>query len=1109
MRLSFVFVVLITLPQPLTDIFISNQQLSPSPVGKLRFEKPASTSEVAEDKENEPVKHMSPQKLSQLPRHETSDLGYQETAARGSPSRSAPPLPPRSPRRVPHDYHPNTSQQRNQGTTPPPMEDTKDTEDSFVSADEPPASKLAVEATAREKEQDIDNSQAQHVGLDSQDADPRTVSYQFSVSAETDAGMQEAVEHVENTSLGKADFPDKPSSPSETSSPERPIIRKKSSLNLASLPPRDPLTTKKSFGSTAAQGTARDSTRGFSMIRNSFLNRNKQSDGHDLTKEEENDLEVVSSESMDEADEHLSQQLDSSKMHNKTSTQRLHERINMLGKTNTSKPSKSNLTTVNATGASQKVEHAKPTIASYTSENNNKDEDWITPVTGIENNMNHSRGDKNFEPQNDVPEVPNLPTAPAKYSDLGYAAVESTTPAGSPSKWTGDGPLSASKAKFQSFLRSAKGMFASSAAASAQAKLETMSPGPSRAKNASKQPTASSGVDLTHPAGVSASSRKRSASQGPLRDDIGMVNEGPPSKRRSSQRLVERHATENDKAGMILSDQQLSVDAAKSTVGKAELDKSQHYGSEPAGIMQPPQRQAAKALDQANKPSEMKRPEQLVKANSSSKAKPGQISIMVPSMRPQFGANSTGPKASAPPGPPILSSSTTKPVLTKKASEVSMRSASSQSNRSGPANSKLKALENARRKKEQDEKEQQRKEEQKKALERKRAEKAEEERQAQEKKVAEQKREVEARVAAQKRAAVQQKAEKQQREEQLRAQAEAAKAKPANALCQSQNERLPAGQKTEKIPLRPESRGQEAGRPLIPHVNPAKPAKRYFNPDIDEQRDAPAPKPSLLVQQDPKKPKISEEFELRTQQQSVARPPMGPPMRPSVAKKQELPSKFPHGFTSTANPSQTGPSMLKTAVNNTTYHMQYSQNPKTPVAVNDMAKFANTRIPFAEAPNPPGPSNAQNLTGYGQTQRGFPKTPASAAVKSSPGFPNGDNISLPEIATDSEDEDSDAGFEAPDWTNSPELRQLLEQQQLVDPMKVFGPIAPLSMEEVFKGASKDRMKRFRDRTSSANWNGPDRLTEEERRRDREARERFEREGGWTYEGSLAVERAGR
>ena len=96
---------------------------------------------------------------------------------------------------------------------------------------------------------------------------------------------------------------------------------------------------------------------------------------------------------------------------------------------------------------------------------------------------------------------------------------------------------------------------------------------------------------------------------------------------------------------------------------------------------------------------------------------------------------------------------------------------------------------------------------------------------------------------------------------------------------------------------------------------------------------------------------------------------------------------------------------------------------------------------------------------------------------------------------------------------SPALRSILAAQQLVDPAQIFGPIAPLQMDEVFRpagggkgagagGSAKERLKKFRDRTSSANWNGADALTEEERRKDWEARERLVREGGWRFEGGL-------
>jgi Inner centromere protein, ARK binding region len=160
-----------------------------------------------------------------------------------------------------------------------------------------------------------------------------------------------------------------------------------------------------------------------------------------------------------------------------------------------------------------------------------------------------------------------------------------------------------------------------------------------------------------------------------------------------------------------------------------------------------------------------------------------------------------------------------------------------------------------------------------------------------------------------------------------------------------------------------------------------------------------------------------------------------------------------------------------------------------------MAQYANGgKIPFADAPNPP----AHNT-----------KTPASAyhhktlqLVKSSPQYPNGEAIHLPEIATDSEDEDSgDEGnaFPVPDWATPGHLTDQLIRQEGIDGDAVFGPIAPLRMEEIFTKSNKERLKRMRERTSSANWAiSGDGLTLEEVRADREQRERMRLEGGWRY-----------
>lgn len=89
-------------------------------------------------------------------------------------------------------------------------------------------------------------------------------------------------------------------------------------------------------------------------------------------------------------------------------------------------------------------------------------------------------------------------------------------------------------------------------------------------------------------------------------------------------------------------------------------------------------------------------------------------------------------------------------------------------------------------------------------------------------------------------------------------------------------------------------------------------------------------------------------------------------------------------------------------------------------------------------------------------------------------------IELPEPNSeysDSEDEGGQRKPEAPEWTQSPELRAALESQSKVNPDDIFGPVRPLRMEDIFR----TRTSRFRARTSSANWSGPDGLKQEEER----------------------------
>lgn len=81
----------------------------------------------------------------------------------------------------------------------------------------------------------------------------------------------------------------------------------------------------------------------------------------------------------------------------------------------------------------------------------------------------------------------------------------------------------------------------------------------------------------------------------------------------------------------------------------------------------------------------------------------------------------------------------------------------------------------------------------------------------------------------------------------------------------------------------------------------------------------------------------------------------------------------------------------------------------------------------------------------------------------------------PRRYSDSDDEDRSPDFKRPQWAESPELRAALAEQAYRDPDELFGPIKPISMEELFKV----RQGKFRARTSSANWAKGDGLTRAE------------------------------
>lgn len=291
-------------------------------------------------------------------------------------------------------------------------------------------------------------------------------------------------------------------------------------------------------------------------------------------------------------------------------------------------------------------------------------------------------------------------------------------------------------------------------------------------------------------------------------------------------------------------------------------------------------------------------------------------------------------------------------------------------------------------------------------------------------------------------------------------------------------------------------------------TNPAKPPKRPHEDEAGPSRSQAAKYGAASSQADAKRRRTDDEETI----EPASRPTMsGAPIRQSNMGKK--PSIFSHGYVSAPN----GPHLTQAPANQ--LH-QFPPPPNNPphrvVHASEMSKYANgNKIPFADAPNPPGYPPNHHKTPSHQQQQYAPKSTLQL-VKSSPQpqhqqYTPGEAISLPEIPTDSEedeDEDDDDSSSPPpkhnprlpSWASPNTLTAALLAQEAVDGDAVFGPVAPLKMEEIF-GGKKERLKDFRKRTSSANWVASgDGLTLEEVRRDREMRERMRRDGGWRFEG---------
>lgn len=330
---------------------------------------------------------------------------------------------------------------------------------------------------------------------------------------------------------------DDAASPSEEgSSPIRPIVRK-SSLNFASLPAREPLTTKKSIGNRISR------TSQLEQPQNNYYGRQTggKSLGNTRHEDDDGDDEMdVDEPGQDDTDTKMS------RLHNKTSTQRLQDQISKLGQSQTGvRPSKSFASSAAQSQANQPVPAATThDVRQKSPERKSRlpgafpdDEDsWIgppPPQTAAEPALFSPRPALTKSHTTDVMEqihgkesvggsLFNIPkrgeqsrnASPIREPVISLGHVRSTStlivrspkkagdspgqnkpisvsnptpsvhtineegdvsPPKSPSRSFKGSPLKAAKDKFSSILKTSRGLFASSAAVSADAKSSALS----------------------------------------------------------------------------------------------------------------------------------------------------------------------------------------------------------------------------------------------------------------------------------------------------------------------------------------------------------------------------------------------------------------------------------------------------------------------------------------------------------------------------------------------------------------------------------------------------------------------------------------------------------
>ena len=754
----------------MTDIFAANARPNNSSPHKASPSKQIATFQVAED----PVVPLLEDKA---PKPNT-DSGYHGLPEDDMVVDDVPTIPHSSAEtNDTMEVFPTSPAPQQPIVTKSSAEEQSTTERSFHSAKEELPEKVATEDSSPQTRQSGEvNREAMSRDVESRPGELNDDSGELPVKKAAD------IESMEKD-LDEDLIVDETRSPSQGSSPARPLTRK-SSLTFAPLPPRD-FTAKKSIGARGSQIGHTELSKGH-VNRGSLLEQfaggkslggSKQLEST-LGKETDGsgDLDAEGSEmNKEESDTDMKV----TKLHNKSSTQRLHDRINMLGQPRTkSIPAAASMVNPNYPELPkpetqvQQLQHiaglASKAIARQASEED--DDDWIKSPQQQRNSPSrpmlpksttadvmediigkqtiggetfHARHKeaqaiRHLSPLRQGNVEGNLPNARAVHEAASMsrptspitadmnANVESktgngssTTPIGSPSsKRYVDGPLSASKSKLQSIMKTARGLFSSSAGVSAQAKMETLSPTSIR----TREDAEGISIDAALSKQTSQKARPRSPTENPVGRKTRSSTEKEQKQKKTQERKLEqaqveaKHNHEGDAIkparnsvqgnGPTVETIQQPMKATRQSPRRAQIQDAPSNAATIVGEdMQAHSTHAAQGQaqtqghqSQLQRPKDVRRPQKPAK-EVVPKSKPPPVAIKVGTISGMRMNNalSTNLQESLPPSQPKQT------VVTKKPSNASLHPVASNSSlkSSVSATAKPKALLAAERKKEQ------------------------------------------------------------------------------------------------------------------------------------------------------------------------------------------------------------------------------------------------------------------------------------------------------------------------------------------------------------------------------------------------------------------------